>query len=364
MALNIGGSVGADASYSEGVASNAINVTKNTTVGKKATETKPAQLRYPADMQIEKNTDYLKIEIVEYEAPGFPNLSNIIQSIVESEENASGKTQSGTNNTPKSAGEIGDQLKTFQKSLQGKTKTTEKKADSTIFLPIPGNLTDTNSVGWGPDSLDPLSAFGVSVATGAMTKPLETFETIKKELSNMSGINDNVTKAVTASLAGSLVNSLSGNVSTSGLISRATGQVFNPNLELLFEGPNLRAFPFTFDFAPRNHKEGETVRKIIRTFKRNMMAKQTKETEGGVFLSAPNVFKVSYMTGNKPHPFLNRFKPMALTDMQINYTGSGTYATYHDGTPVHIQMTLTFKELDPIYADDYKDIAQTESVGY
>ena len=70
------------------------------------------------------------------------------------------------------------------------------------------------------------------------------------------------------------------------------------------------------------------------------------------------------MTGNKPHPFLNRFKPMALTDMQINYTGSGTYATYHDGTPVHIQVTLTFKELNPIYSEDYDNIPLSDGVGY
>lgn len=67
------------------------------------------------------------------------------------------------------------------------------------------------------------------------------------------------------------------------------------------------------------------------------------------------------MSGNKKHPFLNSFKPCALTDMQISYTGSGTYATYQDGTPVHIQMNLTFKELNPIYREDYKNVG---GVGY
>ena len=31
----------------------------------------------------------------------------------------------------------------------------------------------------------------------------------------------------------------------------------------------------------------------------------------------------------------NRFKIMALTGMAVNHTGSNTYATYDDGTPVH-----------------------------
>jgi hypothetical protein len=39
--------------------------------------------------------------------------------------------------------------------------------------------------------------------------------------------------------------------------------------------------------------------------------------------------------------------------MSVNYTGSGTYATYSDATPVHMVMTLTFQELTPIYREDY-----------
>ena len=46
-----------------------------------------------------------------------------------------------------------------------------------------------------------------------------------------------------------------------------------------------------------------------------------------------------------------------MTQMSVNYTASGTYATYPDGTPVHIQVTCAFKELNPIYADDYEAVA-------
>jgi hypothetical protein len=59
------------------------------------------------------------------------------------------------------------------------------------------------------------------------------------------------------------------------------------------------------------------------------------------------------MSGGKPHPFLNQFKICALNAMSVNYTASGTYATYSDATPVHMQMTLTFQELTPIYREDY-----------
>ena len=39
--------------------------------------------------------------------------------------------------------------------------------------------------------------------------------------------------------------------------------------------------------------------------------------------------------------------------MNVQYTGDNVYATYADGTPVSMILNLTFKELLPIYSDDY-----------
>lgn len=87
-----------------------------------------------------------------------------------------------------------------------------------------------------------------------------------------------------------------------------------------------------------------------------MTAKSSSTTNSlGIFIGAPDVFQLSYRRGKSPHPFLNKFKPMALTNMQLNYTASNTYATYADGTPIHIQMSLTFTELNPVYSEDYND---------
>ena len=49
--------------------------------------------------------------------------------------------------------------------------------------------------------------------------------------------------------------------------------------------------------------------------------------------------------------------------MTVNYTQSGTYATYHDGTPVNLRMNLTFKELNPIYQEDYMGLETNDGLG-
>ena len=44
-------------------------------------------------------------------------------------------------------------------------------------------------------------------------------------------------------------------VSTPGLLSRTIGGAINNNVELLFNGPTLRSFTFTFRLTPREKKE-------------------------------------------------------------------------------------------------------------
>ena len=86
--------------------------------------------------------------------------------------------------------------------------------------------------------------------------------------------------------------------------------------------------------------------------------------EGNFFLRTPNVFKLRYRSGNKNHPFLNRFKQCFLSDMQTYYTSDGVYSTYEDGTPVSMRLELSFKEIQPIYDIDYDERPGTEAVGY
>ena len=121
-------------------------------------------------------------------------------------------------------------------------------------------------------------------------------------------------------------------------------------MELLFNNVTLRTFRFSFKLAPRDPNEATVVKSIIRTFKKNMAAQKAKSD---VFLKTPNIFKLTYRKGNQNHPFLHRFKDCALSDMSVQYTGDNVYATYQDGTPVSMIMNLTFKELVPIYSEDY-----------
>ena len=75
----------------------------------------------------------------------------------------------------------------------------------------------------------------------------------------------------------------------------------------------------------------------------------------GLFLKTPRIFRLEYIYNDtdEQHPFLNKFKPMALTSFNVNYTPDGSYATYLDnGSVTSYQVDMQFGELEPIYADE------------
>lgn len=146
-------------------------------------------------------------------------------------------------------------------------------------------------------------------------------------------------------------------------MQRQFGAVINPNLELLFNSPDLRQFSFSFKLSPRSKTEAEIVRKIIRNFKQAMSVKRSASS---FLLQTPHTFAISYIFKNENHPYLNKFKECALTSCNVNYTPEATYMSFEDGAMVSYQLDLTFQELEPIYDDDYTDLDQNQDtqIGY
>ena len=317
-------------------------------------------LRYPLEA-LTGVTDYLQINIIEYKRPknqltrpaGFG--ANTLNSAV-------GGTRSG--------------------SLARKSVIN----DGSILLQVPSNVQDGNSVNYGDSSMNTLVGAAAGMIGNVMTTGGEELAKLNKQglsktLSNFGeGVKDDFTKRfensqglgqaaqdfMNAKLTSSALGVFGGNVSAQQLLARQTGQIFNPNLELLFDAPTLRSFTFSFKMTPRSEQEARQCKLIIRSFKQNMAPKANLDGGNiggtGIFLKTPNIFELSYRKGNRDHPFLHKFKQCFLTNFGVNYTAEGTHTTYDDATPVSMTMDMTFKEIEPIYDTDYKD--SDTSVGF
>jgi hypothetical protein len=216
----------------------------------------------------------------------------------------------------------------------------------TVALPIPGGISDANACNWGDDNMNPLQL----AATAATLQQMGT---------NMPGVgdafggiidgikknNDAVNMAIDATVASQVVGT-----NINSVLGRFGGSIINPNLELLFQSPSLRPFTFQFKMSPRSKDEAEEILKIIRFFKQGMAPIREQSR---LFLKTPHTFKIKYVQLGQESKFLNKFKECALLSCSIQYTPEGNYAPYEDGAMSSYQMSLQFKELEPIFNDDY-----------
>ena len=300
--------------------------------------------RYPYTL-IAETTDYLQIDVVDYKPIG----KNIV-------------------------GAPG--------SRRNQTKGKDKK--KTILLPIPSNISDTNAARYGSSELNSIAgaaiggikdimesgkAFKDGAGAGfsaGLTAAGDTVQNVVGAVGGLSGAQGFITRALASQAAGML----GANITPSQLLARTQGEILNPNMELLFNGPTLRSFRFSFKMTPRNGEEAGEIKQIINCFKQSMAPKVGSSTAeineaGGTntFLRTPNVFELRYRQGNDEHQFLNKFKQCFLESISVNYTADGAYATYDDGTPVSMVMDLSFKEIEPVYDVDYTEESY-RGVGY
>lgn len=278
-------------------------------------------LRYPVDMA--KNQDVIKFSLIKY------------------------KVKDITTTGPRLG--TGDRVRVGPNAKVGSGG--KREIIATAILPVPGQIQDTNSANWSDDTANAgqLAAAGLGGEAAAGGD-------VGKLLTNMA---DKVIGG-DAQIKAALTSTLVGNATQTNLLGRAGGLILNPNLELLFSKPALREFSLNFRLSARSKDEGLEIIKIIRFFKQGMAP--IREASN-LFLKAPNTFQVHYLLRGDTsgeHPFIGRMKECALTSVNTNYTPENNYATYEDGLMISYQITLTLKELEPVYNDNYKDIPDTE----
>lgn len=140
------------------------------------------------------------------------------------------------------------------------------------------------------------------------------------------------------------------NANANSLIALGTGQIFNPNVEVVYQGPVLRDFSFSFTFAPKNSTEARAIKDIIFEFKK--WSAPTVEGAQGGMLKIPDVWLVRY---NGLFKFnVNPFKKATLKGVDVGYNpGLNTHMTFDDGEPVVITIRLDFTEVDYILQEDH-----------
>jgi hypothetical protein len=301
---------GADGATDTGDTSQPVDLS-TAVAGSDKTRNQFPELKYPVDIG-ETKQDVIKFTMLKYEPKKFGNLT---------ESNLGGFSERDSN----------------------------RKGIGYVVLPIPSGISDTNSVSWNGGDLDAAKAFAANVALTGITKGLGA--AADKVGEGAQAISENSGEVATG-LAG-LFGAAAVGTDAGSLLSRTQGVVLNPNMELLFQGPTLRPFNFTFKMSARNSDEARQIISIIRFFKQGM---SPQKSASNLFLKAPHTFRVQYLhlgTNGKVHPYIGKIKECALQSCTVNYTPEGQYATFRDGVLVSYEMTLQLQELEPVFNEDY-----------
>ena len=322
---------------------------------------KTESMMYPLDLNFKQ--DHFKITKYEYKRQDI-NQSKSQRNVEKRKDNPT-KQDARHGKTYEEANIAGDGVINSSKPL------------GSIFLPMP-KATDVNGVEWGKSELtiSGLAALGAANALTAGGKFLaRTDEEMKSDkearelLVKRRELDGSAATEMGSALYTQAMSKLAGTVfgvelDVDTVLARQGGRVLNPNAEMLFQGPVIRDFAFSFLMIARSQKEGETIRKILRFLKVGMAPKFRTTT----YLKSPDVFTLEYKNGKGQNDLLktvNQFNPggLALTTMNVDYAPNGYWSAYRDSQPVILKMDLNFTELRPIYEGDQLGTPE-DSVGY
>ena len=309
---------------------NAVNYKPLSDLGFKGANA-AANYRYPDDIAVGEGADYVMFEFYKYQPP-FQGINK-------------GATKDGSS-----------AVRAYNQSVED-SKFYERISAGPVILYMPEDISTGYKANWTGKAFSNIARDALATAgSGDFNEMLQNAFTTLGTAANMAipnaankGIRDTISKITGES------------VSQNDLFAATRGVILNPNVELLFNGTDLRNFSLNYKLVPRNDTEAGKIKNIINVFRKAMLPSFAKSgditfSEGtnlaNNFIRTPNVCKITFMRGGVRNPDVPQYKMCAITNVEVNYTPDGTYATYGDGTMVAYGLSLSFQEMKLVFAEE------------
>jgi hypothetical protein len=147
-------------------------------------------------------------------------------------------------------------------------------------------------------------------------------------------------------VAKKIINSVGEVVSTAATVAQ---NPINPAIEILFTNTPVRQFTFELLMAPRNEKESQTIKAIVKTL-RFHAAPEINPLSFGLTWIPPAEFDVTFFNKGVENTNILRINTCVLERIEVDYAPTGgVYSTFRNGHPVAVRLSLGFRELEPIH---------------
>jgi hypothetical protein len=142
-------------------------------------------------------------------------------------------------------------------------------------------------------------------------------------------------------------------------LAAGAGLAVNNHMALVYRGPGeFRTHDFVFQFFPKDKDESQAMKTIIDDLKNGMtprlagLGKGDNQRLTAPFFKSPRQYKISFLRGGAPNPYLFKIGTSVLTSMTINHDPQGIVGFHGDGAPVQTTMSLNFKEIEYLISGD------------
>lgn len=186
------------------------------------------------------------------------------------------------------------------------------KPSGGITLPIPKKINDMQTVTWDAESD---SSKAASIA---------------------QGIGQTFGAGMISNIVGGVAQAATGAASMAGA---RMGLTMNPFLWQQFKQVNFKEHNLSWTFTPNNAQESQTIKTIIDFIKFNSLPTPSF----GVLMEYPSIAIVKLYPDDA---YTVRFKPCAITSVNVDYTGAGGPSFFKNGAPTVINLTVAMKEIE------------------
>lgn len=182
-----------------------------------------------------------------------------------------------------------------------------------------------------------LTALGGKLGVGAIAAASGLVKALTAGVE--SGIN-------AARVARRILTPLGQGIGTAAAISQ---NPINPAVEILFTTTPVRQFTFELLMAPRNEKESETIKAIVKTLRFHAAPEINTSTFGLTWIP-PAEFDITFFNKGVENMNILRINTCVLERIEVDYAPtSGVYSTFRNGHPVAVRLSLGFRELEPVH---------------
>jgi hypothetical protein len=131
-------------------------------------------------------------------------------------------------------------------------------------------------------------------------------------------------------------------------LQRGSGKIANPNEILLYNSTALRTFTFNWTILPDSVGESKHATGLIKMFRKSAHARK----DNLMIVTVPDHVIVSFHGAGAERTNMIQLPPCVIESVGVTYNPNTSSFFYENNAPVEIGLTITLKEMAPIYSAD------------